>query len=112
MEDFSTLAPGVKLFSASDDYSGEKLTNPTVPIELTGGEKGKVILKKHVIIGANSIVLPGCVIGEGCSIGALSIVKTSLEPWGVYAGIPVRRIKARKRELLSLARQVKDLSSG
>jgi len=106
IEDFSTLAPGVKLFSASDDYSGEKLTNPTVPIELTGGEKGKVVLKKHVIIGANSVVLPNCVIGEGCSIGALSVVKRNLEPWGVYAGIPVRRIKERKRTLLSLEQQL------
>jgi acetyltransferase-like isoleucine patch superfamily enzyme len=106
IDDFSTLAPGVKLFSASDDYSGEKLTNPTVPIDLTGGEKGKVILKKHVIIGAGSVVLPNCVIGEGCSIGALSVVKKSLDPWGIYAGIPVRRIKDRKKELLSLEREL------
>lgn len=106
IEDFSTLAPGVKLFSASDDYSGEKLTNPTVPIDLTGGEKGKVILKRHVIIGAGSVVLPDCVIGEGCSIGALSVVKRSLDPWGVYAGIPVRRIKDRRKDLLSLEREL------
>ena len=106
IDDFSTLAPGVKLFSASDDYSGEKLTNPTVPIHFTGGDKGKVVLKRHVIIGAGSIVLPNCVLGEGCSVGALSVVKKSLDPWGVYAGIPVRRIKERKRELLSLEREL------
>ena len=106
IDDFSTLAPGVKLFSASDDYSGETLTNPTVPIHFTGGDKGKVVLKKHVIIGAGSIVLPNCVLGEGCSVGALSVVKKSLDPWGVYAGIPVRRIKERKRELLSLEREL------
>lgn len=36
MEDFVTLAPGVKIFTASDDYSGERLTGPTVPTEWTG----------------------------------------------------------------------------
>ena len=29
--DFSTLSQGVRIYSGSDDYSGEHLTNPTVP---------------------------------------------------------------------------------
>lgn len=106
LEDFSTLAPGVKLFTLSDDYSGAKLTNPTVLRKFTGGKAGKVMLKKHVIIGAGSIVLPGCTIGEGSSVGAMSLVVKDLEPWGVYAGIPVQRLKNRKRDLLVLEQQL------
>jgi len=100
--DFCTLAPGVKLFSASDDYSGNMLTNPTTPADLRGGTHGKVTLEKHVIIGAGSIVLPGCTVGIGSSIGALSLVKSSLAPWGIYAGIPVGRKAQRSKKVLEL----------
>lgn len=102
LEDFVTIAPGVKLFTASDDYSGEFLTGPTVPREFTGGSSGKVFLRKHVIVGAGSVVLPDCTIGEGCSIGALSLVNRNLDPWGVYGGVPVRRLKERQKKLLNM----------
>jgi galactoside O-acetyltransferase len=112
MEDFATLAPGVKIFTSSDDYSGARLTGPTLPKELTGGKAGKVRLGRHVIIGAGSVVLPGCDLGEGCSVGALSLVVKDLPPWGIYAGIPVRRLKDRKKDLLGLERQLKERSHG
>lgn len=101
LEDFVTLAPGVKIFTAADDYSGNKLTGPTLPAALIGGSHGKVVLEEHVIIGADTVILPGVVIGRGCSVGALSLVKESLGPWGIYAGIPVRRLKDRSKNLLN-----------
>lgn len=106
LNDFSGLSPGVMIFSASDDYSGKKLTNPTVPREYIGGKSGTVILEKHVIIGAGSIILPDCVLGVGCSVGSMSLVTESLEPWGVYVGIPARRIKERSKDLLSLEKKL------
>jgi len=107
ISDFVTLAPSVKIFTSSDDYIGEKLTGPIVPSQFTGGKNGKVSLGKHVIIGSGSIVLPDCTIGEGSSVGALSLVKKNLEPWGVYLGIPARRIKDRRKDLLDLEKQIK-----
>lgn len=102
MDEFSTLAPGVKIFSGSDDYSGEKLTGVTVPKEYVGGEHGKVHIGRHCIIGAGSIVLPSVNIEEGCAIGALSLVTKDLESWKIYAGIPVKKIKDRSKKLLEL----------
>jgi len=101
LDDFVTLAPGSKLFSASDDYLGEYLTGPVVPRELTGGKKGPVRLKRHVIIGAGSVVLPSCTLGEGVAVGALSLVNRDLQPWGVFGGVPVRRLKERSQNLLN-----------
>jgi len=106
MEDFTTLAPGVKIFTASDDYSGEKLCNPTVPRGYSGGKHGKIILKKHAIIGAGSIILPSCVIENGVSVGALSLVNQNLRAWNIYAGIPVKQIKKRKKNILDLENQL------
>ena len=46
------------------------------------------------------MVLQGMKIGNGSSVGALSLVAKSLEEWGVYFGAPAKRIKARKKDFL------------
>ena len=102
MMDFSGLSPGVLIFSGSDDYSGKKLTNPTVGKPYTGGKSGEVILSKHVIIGASSVILPNVIIEEGSSVGALSLVRKNISSWGVYFGIPVNKIKSRYKDILKL----------
>lgn len=105
LEDFSGLSHGVKIYTASDDYSGAAMTNPTVPSEFTNVHKAPVNLGRHVIVGTNAVVLPGVEIGEGSAVGALSLVSKSLEPWGIYSGIPARRVKARKMDLLEAERR-------
>jgi acetyltransferase-like isoleucine patch superfamily enzyme len=44
--------------------------------------------------------LPGTIVPEGVAIGALSLVRGTLEPWSIYAGVPARRVRARSRDLL------------
>ena len=106
LNDFSGLAMGVKILTASDDYTGEMLTNDTVAAKYRGGAKGKVTIGKYAQIGAGSVVWPGCNIGEGSSVGSMSLVTRDLDPWGIYAGIPVRRIKDRKKDMVVLERQL------
>jgi acetyltransferase-like isoleucine patch superfamily enzyme len=102
MEDFSGLSQGVKIYSRTDDYTGKSLTNPTVPEHFTSITHGAVTLKKHVIIGSGTVILPKVTIGEGSSVGALSLVTKSLDSWGVYFGSPVKRLKNRSKRLLEL----------
>lgn len=106
MKDFSCISHGVKIFTRTDDFSGEYLTNPTVPEKYTGVTKGRVTLSKHVLIGSGTVVLPNITIGEGSSIGAQSLVTKSLDSWGVYVGSPVKRIKPRSNHLLELEKQL------
>lgn len=101
-DDFSGLAYGSHVFSQSDDYTGAFLTNPTVPSEFTKVTRGKVYIGRHCIIGTNSLILPGVTLGEGCSVGALSMVTKSTDPWSIYFGIPAKRIKERKKDMLKL----------
>ena len=103
--DFATLAPGVSIFSGSDDYSGKKLTNPMVGKPYIGGKSGKVTLCKHVIIGAGSVVLPDVTIKKGSSVGALSLVNKDVKPWGIYLGIPAKKIKNRHKDILRLEKK-------
>ena len=100
--DFAGLAFGCRLFSSSDDYSGESMTNPTVSSEFKMVSHGAIRIGRHAILGTNTIVLPGVDIGEGCSVGANSLVSKSTEPWGIYIGSPARRIKDRSKNLLAL----------
>jgi len=100
LNDFSGLSGGVNIYSASDDYSGRSLTNPTVPAAYTGVKRAPISLGRHVIIGSGSIVLPGCDLGEGVAVGALSLVNKNLGAWGIYSGVPCRLIAARKQGLL------------
>ena len=96
--EFSTLSPNVVLAAGSDDYvSG--IATPLVDLKYKGNvEYGKIILKKHCIIGSNSVVLPNVKINEGACVGALSLVKKDLEAWWLYAGVPVKKIKMRDKD--------------
>ena len=82
------------------------MTNPTVPRKYLGGVKGNVTLERHVIIGSGSVILPKILIGEGSSVGALSLVTKNLEPWGVYFGVPVKRLTNRSKKLLELEKEM------
>lgn len=100
MENFTGISHGVKIYSVSDNYSGVALTNPTVPLEYGYHDRGKITLRKHVIVGSGSVILPAVTIGEGSAVGALSLVTKSLDEWGMYIGCPVKRLKDRKKHLL------------
>jgi len=102
MDDFSGLSQGVRIYSKTDDYSGNHLTNPTVPAKYTGVTGGKVILERHVIIGSGTVILPDLCIGEGASVGALSLITKNLKPWKVFFGNPAKPIKSRSKNLLDL----------
>jgi galactoside O-acetyltransferase len=36
----------------------------------------------------------------------MSLVNRSTQPWGIYVGIPARRVKERSKELLELCAQL------
>lgn len=111
MENFSGLSQGVRIYSRTDDYTGKYLTNPTVPEKYTGTTRGLVSLKRHVIIGSGTVILPRVTIEEGSSVGALSLVTKSLDSWSVYAGCPVKRLKNRSKRVLELEKNLmKDLA--
>lgn len=105
LENFTGLSHGTRVYSVSDDYSGQTLTNPTVPAQfLTNMQRGRVVFREHVIVGAGSVILPSVEIGEGSAVGALSLVTKSLDPWGIYLGN--RRLKDRSKALLEDAEEL------
>ncbi len=110
IDSFCTLAYGVKIFSQTDDYSGLSMTNSTIPKYFKKETLKKVLIERHSIIGAGSIIMPGITIAVGTAVGANSLVLKSTNPWGIYAGSPAKKIKKRNKDLLSLEKKFKNES--
>jgi len=98
MEDFTGLSGGVRVYTGNEDYSGGCLTNPSVPEPYRLPTRSFVHIKKHAIVGANTVILPGVVIGEGAAIGANSLLTKDCEPWKIYFGSPAKAIKTRPQD--------------
>lgn len=109
LEDYVTLAPAVRVFTSSDDYSGECMTNALVPEPFRRTISETVMLRKHTIIGTASTILPGVELGEGTAVGAYSLVKESSEPFSVIAGVPAVFKKRRSRALLEQEQKLREL---
>jgi galactoside O-acetyltransferase len=99
--DYSGVSSRVAIYSSNDDYSGTYMTGPVVPEELTRVTHADVVVGRHVIIGSGSVILPACILEEGVAIGALSLVTKDCTAFGIYLGVPAKRIKDRSRELLA-----------
>lgn len=101
-EDYTGISAHSVIYSAMDDFGGDYLVGSVHPEELTNVTGGKVLVKKYSQVGVNCVVFPNIIIGEGVAIGACSLVNKTLQEWGIYVGIPVKRIKERKRGMKDL----------
>jgi acetyltransferase-like isoleucine patch superfamily enzyme len=99
---FANISSRVSIFSSSDDFSGNSLTNPMIDKQYKLLNNEPVIIKKHVIVGTNSTVLPGVILEEGCAIGAHSLVKEPCSPFSIYGGVPVQKIGTRSKQILNI----------
>ncbi|WP_374342982.1 DapH/DapD/GlmU-related protein [Phenylobacterium sp.] len=57
--------------------------------------RGGIVIEDDVWLGAGVVVLDGAHIGKGCVIAAGSVVRGTLEPYSIYAGVPAKRIGPR-----------------
>lgn len=101
MEDFSGVAMGSKIITGSDNYLGECITNPQTPLHLKEKHiiKGTTLIKKHAILGVNTVVMPKITIGEGAATGVGTIVTKDLDDWTVYIGVS-KFYKKRKSDVI------------
>jgi maltose O-acetyltransferase len=59
----------------------------------------ETVVEDHVWIGTRATILPGVRLGEGCVVGAGSIVTKDVPPYVIVAGNPARKIGERPRGL-------------
>jgi galactoside O-acetyltransferase len=105
---YCTISHGVRLFTASADYSGIHFTNVFPDAKYQVPKTGKIIVGNHVIIGGNSVVMPNLTIEEGAAIGALSFIRESIPGWKIYGGNPLQVLKERDQEIKYLAGRIEN----
>ena len=94
--DYAVIAAGSRILTATDSDRGGARMSTHLPDEYRHVVRAKVTIGVDAFIGANSVVLPGVTLAEGCVVGAGSVVTHDLDPWTVYAGSPARPLRPRE----------------
>lgn len=84
----TVISQGVNLCAGTHDYTKPGFPLVTRPIEIGN----------NVWIAAEAFVHPGVTIGEGCVIGARSVVVQDMPAWTVCAGHPCKPVKERQMD--------------
>lgn len=85
-----------KCFISDTNHGGYKGDNQSTPEDAPNTRPlvyGEVRIGNNVWIGENAVVLAGSEIGDGCVIGANSVVKGAFEKNTIIAGAPAKLIK-------------------
>ncbi|MCX6971997.1 MAG: acyltransferase [Verrucomicrobia bacterium] len=84
-----SISPFVHIITADHDLSSP---------EFVGCER-PVCIGDRVFIGSRATILPGVTLGEGCGVGAGSVVTKNVEPGTIVAGVPARPVGHRPLNL-------------
>ncbi|MDN5051242.1 acyltransferase [Aliarcobacter butzleri] len=80
MKEFSGISSGCRVYAGSSNYIKGCLDLPTIPEEFSFGSIfEEVCLNRFVLIGANTVILPGTNLPEGIACGANLVLKKSIE---------------------------------
>jgi len=84
MQAFSGLSAGCKVYGGSSNYLRAGLDIPTIPKEFQYNLIiDDTVLESFALVGANSIVLPGCRLPQGLAVAAAITIRKNLKlkPW-------------------------------
>lgn len=65
-------------------------------VEQPEAEPKGVVIEDDVLIGANSVILPGSHVRRGAVVGAGSVVQGEVDEYAIVAGAPARAISSRE----------------
>lgn len=89
--DYAVVSQGAYLCGATHDYRSWEFPLIARPI----------VVGAHAWIAARAVILPGVSVGEGCVIGAGSVVTRDAPPWTVCAGVPCHPIRVYSKDGLA-----------
>ena len=73
-----------------------KYKDKKVPINKQGLIEKNINIGNDVWIGYGVQIMPGINIADGCVIGAGAIVTKDTDPYGIYVGVPAKKIGTRE----------------
>lgn len=102
---FCSIASGVQFLLNGGNHLTEAISSFPFAIFGNGWEnamdgkaypvRGNIEIGNDVWIGHEAVILPGVKIGDGCIIGAQSVVTKDIEPYTIVGGNPAKSIRKR-----------------
>ena len=103
--DYTAIGDGVDVYAMAKITLGSKVTISQRSFLCTGSHDTRsllrplvtreIVIKDHVWVAAEAFIHPGCVLEEGCVVGARSVVTASQPAWMICVGAPCRPLKTR-----------------
>ncbi len=85
------VASGVTIVAASGPNNSRLADIPYVRERLI--QSLPVTIEDDVWLGANAVILPGVVVGQGAIVSAAAVVRDNVPPGVVFAGVPARLVR-------------------
>lgn len=101
-EDYSSIASGCFVYSASDSPMGRYMVGGVVEPEWARPKIAPILFRQHSGAFASCTILPGVTFEEGAIACAHSLVTRDVPEWTLVAGAPAVHRVNRSRKLLSL----------
>ena len=103
--DYTAIGDGVDVYAMAKITLGSKVTISQRSFLCTGSHDTRsllrplvtreIVIKDQVWVAAEAFIHPGCVLEEGCVVGARSVVTASQPAWMICVGAPCRPLKTR-----------------
>ena len=89
--DYTHITSGCRLLCHQRDLTGYCVGDNAADL---GYKTGEIHIGKGVMVGMETIIMPGVTIGDGAIIGAGSIVTKDIPAWTISTGRPAKVIKS------------------
>jgi len=103
--DFSFIGASGGVWIGSNVIMGQRVSfhsenhcfdNIDLPIRMQGVTRQGIHVKDDCWVGANVVFLDGAHVGKGCVVAAGSVVRGTIPPYSVVAGMPAKIVKTRQ----------------
>lgn len=90
IDDYAHVTSGCRLLCHQRDLTGYCVGDNAADLKYRTGE---IHIGKGVMLGMETMVMPGVTIGDGAIVGARSVVTKDIPPYTIAVGNPARVIK-------------------
>lgn len=94
---FIKIGENVNISTGINIYTEQHDINDPYFRSLNSG--GSVVIENRAWISSHSIILPNVHVGEGAILASGALTAKDLDAFGIYAGVPAKKIGERTREL-------------
>ena len=99
IEDYAHITGGCRLLCHQRDLTNYCIGDNAALLKY---KLGKIYIGKGVMVGMETMIMPGVTIGNGAIVGAMSLVSKDIPAWTIATGRPAKVVKqVPERKLVS-----------